>query len=91
MQGPDSQLGMNSNVTSDKHFFAEEQDVFIAVKWASEEQQACAKSCNILTLLNTLVSRKSRVVWSLGHFKHKGKKCIEEKDSHGLVLEERPR
>lgn len=44
-----------------------------AVKWASEKQQACAKSCNILTLLNTLVSRKSHVVWSLGHFKHMGK------------------
>lgn len=62
-----------------------------AMKWASKEQQACAKSCNILTLLNTLVSRKSHLVWSLGHFKHQGKKCIEEKDSQGLVLEERLR
>lgn len=43
-----------------------------AVKWASEKHQACANSCNILTLLNTLVSRRSHVVWSLGRFKHQG-------------------
>lgn len=50
-------------------YFAEEHGVFIG----SEKQRACSKSCNILTLLNTLVSRKSHPVWSLGRFKHQGK------------------
>lgn len=64
-----------------------------AVEWATEKQRACAKSCNILMLLSAseyLGLRKGHVVWSLGHFKHKGKKCISEKDSQGLGLEERP-
>lgn len=47
-----------------------------AVEWATEKQRACAKSCNILMLLSAseyLGLRKGHVVWSLGHFKHKGK------------------
>lgn len=94
MQGPGSQLGMNSNVTSDKHLFLVRNMMCLqAVEWATEKQRACAKSCNILMLLSAseyLGLRKGHVVWSLGHFKHKGKKCISEKDSQGLGLEERP-
>lgn len=40
-----------------------------------------ATSWRFSVLLNTLVSHKGHIVWSLGHFKHKGKNALGKKIS----------